>query len=59
VTGCRPPSKADRTTIDDASMKQGNGPSEQFGQGKKLESSAIALGDACAPRKQKRKAKQS
>ena len=37
------------------SMKQGNGPSQQVGQGKKLKrDSAIALVDACAPRKQKR-----
>jgi hypothetical protein len=37
------------------SMKQGNGPSEQVGQGKKFErDSALALVDACAPRKQKR-----
>jgi hypothetical protein len=37
------------------SMKQGNGPSQQVGQEKKLDkTSAIALVDACAPRKQKR-----
>ena len=37
------------------SMKHGNGPSQQVGQGKKLKrDSAIALVDACAPRKQKR-----
>jgi hypothetical protein len=42
------------------SMKQGKGPSEQVGQGKKFErDSALALVHVCAPMKQKRKSKQS